>query len=40
MPKGTVKRFGSTRGFGLVAPDGGGMDGFVRVSAVQRAGLR
>ncbi|MCA3509466.1 MAG: cold-shock protein [Rhodobacter sp.] len=40
MPKGTVKRFGSTRGFGFVAPDGGGLDGFVRVSAVPRAGLR
>ncbi|MCA3504723.1 MAG: cold-shock protein, partial [Rhodobacter sp.] len=40
MPKGTVKRFGSTRGFGFVAPDGGGQDKLVHVSAVERAGLK
>jgi len=39
MPSGTVKWFNPTKGYGFIAPDGGGGDVFVHVSAVERAGL-
>ncbi len=39
MPTGTVKWFNSTKGYGFIAPDEGGKDIFVHISAVQRAGL-
>lgn len=39
MPTGTVKWFNTTKGYGFIAPDGGGKDVFVHVSAVERAGL-
>ena len=39
MPTGTVKWFNTTKGYGFIAPDGGGKDVFVHISAVQRAGL-
>lgn len=40
MPKGTVKWFNPTKGYGFVAPDTGGKDVFVHISAVQKAGMR
>ena len=40
MQKGTVKWFDTTRGYGLIQPDGGGRDVFVHISAVEAAGLR
>ncbi len=40
MPSGTVKWFNPTKGYGFVAPDTGGKDIFVHISAVQKAGLR
>ena len=39
MIEGTVKFFNTTKGFGFIAPEGGGKDVFVHISAVQRAGL-
>ncbi|MCC7319425.1 MAG: cold-shock protein [Rubellimicrobium sp.] len=39
MPGGTVKWFNTTKGYGFIAPDGGGKDVFVHVSAVEQAGL-
>ena len=40
MPNGTVKWFNPTKGYGFIAPDTGGKDIFVHISAVQKAGLR
>ena len=40
MATGTVKWFNATKGFGFIAPDGGGQDVFVPISAVERAGLQ
>ncbi len=40
MPKGTVKWFNTTKGYGFIAPETGGKDVFVHISAVQKAGLR
>jgi len=39
MAQGTVKWFNSEKGYGFIAPDGGGQDAFVHISAVERSGL-
>lgn len=40
MTTGTVKFFNINKGFGFIAPDGGGADVFVHVTALERAGMR
>jgi len=39
MATGTVKWFNADKGYGFIAPDGGGKDVFVHVRALQNSGL-
>lgn len=39
MATGTVKWFNTEKGYGFIAPETGGKDVFVHISAVQRSGL-
>src|SRR5204863_9696444 len=40
MPIGTVKFFNADKGYGFIAPEGGGNDAFVHISAVEAAGMQ
>jgi CspA family cold shock protein len=39
MTTGTVKWFNAQKGFGFIAPENGGSDAFVHISAVERSGI-
>ena len=39
MANGTVKWFNNEKGYGFIAPETGGRDIFVHISAVERAGI-
>jgi CspA family cold shock protein len=40
MITGTVKFFNADKGYGFIAPETGGADAFVHISAVEAAGMR
>jgi len=40
MTIGTVKFFNESKGYGFIAPDEGGQDAFVHISAVENSGMR
>ena len=40
MSTGTVKWFNMQKGYGFIAPENGGADDFVHITAVEKAGFR
>ena len=40
MITGTVKFFNADKGYGFIAPEDGGTDAFVHITAVEAAGMR
>ena len=40
MPKGKVKWFNQTKGYGFIAPDEGDKDVFVHITAVRDSGIK
>ena len=40
MSTGTVKWFNMQKGYGFIAPENGGADVFVHITAVEKAGFR
>ena len=40
MPKGKVKWFNQTKGYGFIAPDEGDKDVFVHITAVRDSGMQ
>jgi CspA family cold shock protein len=39
MTTGTVKFFNADKGYGFIAPDGGGQDAFVHITALEQSGI-
>ena len=40
MATGTVKWFNTNKGYGFIAPDDGGKDVFVHITALEQSGIR